>query len=132
MKRIRKEDIVGVSLFIVVLVVFGLWYTSREKASFKSRGVITSGVPFAFKYDYKGRLYLDYTYTVDGKIYKQKASFPEFVKGAEKALLNRSFPVIYIDNEPQKCELLISKATFDMLDIPFPDTLLWTRRLEFP
>lgn len=132
MQKIRKEDIVGVSLFIVALVVFGLWYTSREKSSYKLKGKIITGKTFSYEYDYKGRLYLSYAYNVKGREYQQKTPFPEFTKGAEKALLNRTFPVIYIEDNPEESELLISKAGFDRLDMAFPDTLEWTRKFEFP
>jgi hypothetical protein len=132
MQKASRENIVGVSIFIVLLIAFGLWYTAREKTSYKSRGKITTGLVHSFKYDYKGRLYLNYAFKVNGREYKQKAPFPEFAKGAEKALLNRAFPVIYIEDDPEKSELLISKASYDRLNMQFPDTLEWTRRLEFP
>lgn len=132
MQKISKENIAGVSLFVVALVVFGLWYTSREKSSYKSKGKITTGKIFSYKYDYKGRLYLSYAYKVKGREYKQKTPFPEFTKGAEKVLLNRAFPVIYMEGDPEESELLISKAGYDRLDMAFPDTLEWTRKFEFP
>lgn len=128
----KRENIVGVSLFILLLIAFGLWQKNKEDKKYKEKGVLTTGNVIKVKDDYKRRPYVYYIFSVGANTYTGKSSYPEFKANIEAELKNKSFPVIYIKNDPNDNQILISRAEFKSQGIPFPDSLAWTRKLEVP
>lgn len=127
----KKENIIGVSFFIVVVVVFLLWQLNKEKSDYRNRGQMTTGVVLQVIDDYKGRPYVHYRFNVDTATFYGEDPYPEFRSRIEEQLKNKRFPVIYLKDKPAKNHILISRAEFKRFSIPFPDSLSWTIKLEF-
>jgi hypothetical protein len=128
----KKENIVGVSLFVVVLVVFGMWQSNKDKNKYKKSGVFTTGTVVEVKDDYKKRPYVHYVFNAGSKTYNNESPYPEFKSSIEADLINKKFLVIYLEDNPNESEMLISRAKFKRFGLSFPDSLSWTFRLEVP
>jgi hypothetical protein len=129
---VKKENLVGIVLFIIFLVVFGLLYKKHEKKKYKEKGMITIGTVTKVVDDYKKRPYVYYTFNIGAKIYSGKTAYPEFKANIESSLKNKTFPVIYINDSPEESQILISRAEFKERGMIFPDSLKWTIQLETP
>ncbi len=128
----KKENIVGILLFILFLIGFGFWQKNKEKKKYRQRGVITIGKVIKVKDDYKKRPYIYYVFNIGESTYTVKSSYPEFKANIEAELKNKTFPIIYIKDDPKDNQILISREEFESQGIPFPDSLAWTRRFEVP
>lgn len=128
----KKENIVGVSLFVIVLVLFGVWQTNKEKKKYKENGVLTIGTVVKVEDDYKKRPYIHYIFNADSKTYNSESPYPEFKSNIETELIDKKFPVIYIKDNPMESEIVISRAKFKRFGLSFPDSLSWTIKLEVP
>lgn len=128
----KKEDIVGVSLFIIFLVVFGLWYNNKEEKKYKTKGVLTIGTVIKVEDDYKKVPSIYYIFNIGYTSFTGRCPYPEFKANIEDELKNKSFPVIYIIDNPKESEILLSRTKFKRFGLPFPDSLSWTIKLEFP
>ena len=128
MRTISKGDIIGVTIFLVVLVLFGFWSTTREKRKFNKEGRLTKGIFVSYRHYSPARLSMTYSYKVNGKKYTRNTTLIEYPQKSENIFLNKSFPVIYLKNHPEESRILCSESRFKYFDIDFPDSLEWTKK----
>jgi hypothetical protein len=73
---------------------------------------------------------VQYEFFVNSKIVKGNTSFPELKGEAEKYLIDKYFPVIYIKKNYETNELLASLTKFKKHSLSVPDSLLWLKKIE--
>lgn len=44
--------------------------------------------------------------------------------------IGKTFPVVYLPNDLRNNDMLITPKSFELLDIPFPDSLNWVRQYQ--
>ena len=130
MKWVYKNEITPAIFVIIGILIFGLIYIGNEQSSYQKDGVIVNALVTGHQYDYRGRIEIYYQFLAGTKIIFGNTSFPELKGGAEKYLMGRYLPVIYINENPEINELLASPIKFKKLSIPIPDSLLWLKRIE--
>ena len=81
----------------------------------------------SFRYEKGKALLAEYYFNVNGKTFKNAKGDGRFEK-IGKFILNRSFPVIYNSNDPDKSAMLIFRSDFEKFNLAFPDSLVWVER----
>ena len=129
MKWLYKKEIIPAVFFTIVLVLIALFNIESETYRYKEKGQFTSAQVIGFEYDYKGRLQITYEYIVGETKRVSKEAFPELKRGAERYLMKKNFPAIYIPGTNES-RLLASPTQFKNLSLALPDSLLWLKKIE--
>lgn len=130
MQLIYKKEIIPAIFLIFGISIFAWICNSNKKDNFNKNGVITNAFVTGYKYDYRGRIEVQFKFSANAKIIKGNTAFPELKGGAEKYLIDKYFPVIYINTNPETNELLASSKKFKKFSISIPDSLVWLKQIE--
>lgn len=75
-----------------------------------------------------GRIYLSYTFSVDGKNYNAQSTYfsteISYFDGV-KFFVGKKFPVMYYPQNPSNASILITPKNFTRWGYSFPDSLNW-------
>lgn len=132
MKWIYKNEIIPIIVIIIILTIVGLFSRENRVQTFKSKGIITNAFVTSHKYDYKGRLEIEFRFLINDSVVLGQTAFPELKTGSEKFILGKHFPVIFARDDYSKNELLASGLKFRNLSLIIPDSLKWLEKLEIP
>lgn len=120
----EKRNIIGVSCIIIVLLLLfsiGVYRKRRLKSNF----AITNGRIYELGNSYKSgnRIFFKFTFEIGNKYFRGNTSIP--CDRDKKSLyatmmINRQMPVAYQKDNPDNCEMLFLKSSFEKYKIEIP------------
>ena len=119
-----------IAIVFISIVVYYIYQSIIDDKAFKKAGIVTNAMVIKAGSDYKGRLQLDYFYCVDSIKINARAVVPELTLSSETKLIGKWVPVMYLKNIHEKNVLLLSRKSFEIVGLSFPDSLLWIEKFE--
>ena len=126
-KKEKAVTILVMVFIIMVIIVTSIIRDSNTKKLIK-HGVITIGLVYDVSLTYRGYFDPHYTFTINGKQYKNDIDFIEILPRYQNNFINKTFPVIYFPEDPNINYLLLTPNSFEKYDKEFPDSLEWIRK----
>ncbi len=105
-------------LFIIGFLIYLYFNAKQDQVLLRSKGKIGVALITGYKY-IKG---LNIIYTFHKKEYVTSTGI-----GSSKAkkLINRKFPILYIEGKEEINKILIFKQDFELYEFQYPDSLKW-------
>ena len=128
--HINKKIIWGAFILFVIVTLFLMIRSLFLDNELEQKGKVTYAKITDYKLGYRGGIAYIYSFDLDGKRIEGKTTFPELSSSHSFEFLNKSFPVIYLENKPTCNRLLISRISFKESRIQFPDSLKWVIEFE--
>jgi len=125
-KRIVWIIFIAFAVSTCFLMIRGIFLDRKMK----KEGKITTAKIIDYKLGYRGGISFIYSFNTDGEKIVGKKSFMELVSNRPADFLNKSFPVIYLKDNPSYNYLLLSRYSFNKFGILFPDSLKWVIKFE--
>jgi len=120
--------IIGVFVLLLPLII-GYFNNNMFKKKLMENSVIVSGKIMGFDKTYKRADALNYSFEYNRKVFNKAGNSNGKADDYEalfKNILNRTFPVLIIKNNPQEySKLLIVPEDFEEYGLKFPDSLRW-------
>jgi hypothetical protein len=123
MKLNKKQNLA--LLIVIVIVVFFLFKKDvMLKKKLAINGIMTNAIVDSTNEGYKTGTYVIYHFFLKEKMYTNETKIFLNYK-YHTLLLNRSFPLIYLPENPDKNSILILPEDFKYYRLAFPDSLNW-------
>lgn len=114
---------------MLVFAGFLIFLLAGNNDDLKTNGRLTTGQVTRVYRGSRSGMNIDYAFYVDGRRIENSTFY--FIGINHKPLFeNKTFPVMYLPGHPDRNRLLIEKANFDDVGLPFPDSLRWVLPLH--
>jgi hypothetical protein len=125
-KREKIVTITTMSLTVGLLLSLVI-YINYNKSRLINHGVMTSG--FIYSVTTTGRGYFTPLchFIVNGKEYKNNDNFIELPYSRQYDFIGKTFPIIYLPENPSINHILITPSSFKRYNKKFPDSLVWVK-----
>ena len=123
--------------FFIVLILATFvsnFFKHKEIELLKVYGLLTNGEVLKVSRGTNKNRHNDikFFYTVNReKKWAYKTNIKTLSKYVENLLIGKIFPVIYSQENPNICRMLISKEDFAVFGLPYPDSLLKYSKIDF-
>jgi hypothetical protein len=121
--------------FIIIkkLIIIVILYSScNGKDEYSERGISTKGkitnIESIGGVGNYGTYHIDFSYKIGIKNYNGSRTINSITEPLRRALIGRTFNVIYLPEKPESAEILITKYDFESLKMKYPDSLKWIER----
>ena len=125
---IKKEDkklaIFVLSFFVLLFLGLDIAGRIRTKELEENKAFTTGQITNHGKRN-NGTFYLKYSYTVNGKNYKDLHTGVRILPCNYQYFEGKYFPVIYSTKNPKKSVILMDSYAFESWGLAFPDSLKW-------
>lgn len=105
-------------LFIIGFLIYLYFNAKQNQALLRNKGKTGEALITGYKY-IKG---LNIIYTFHEKEYLTSTGIGSF---EAKKLINRKFPIVYLEGKDEINKILIFKQDFDLYEFQYPDSLKW-------
>jgi len=121
----RKENIISVITFCLMIVVLGIFYIFYPRFDFKNNGKYSIAEIYDFHVLAKSNHSICFKYSVNNQQFKS-CQFETFSNSTLRwMLLGKKFPIIYNPEKPENCNILITEHDFKRFGLEYPDSLSW-------
>jgi hypothetical protein len=126
----KKRDMVYFSLFIVFVIGYVV-YALVAKHNLEKDHNLTVANTYDCSANGRGNaggLYIEYTYKIDGRQYKETAALSTSelsLDDCKEYFIGKDLPLVYLPSNPSNSSLLIRPIDFKRFGYPFPDSLKW-------
>ncbi|MDH7460700.1 hypothetical protein QEG73_05400 [Chitinophagaceae bacterium 26-R-25] len=138
MKRGKAKEIIDglvglVGLVALVLLVYFIYCGYNNYQSFKQRDktVVTVAHIEGGSNGHKGSLYFNIWYMMGNERKDEEVTELDLRFSIIRRLVGKTVPMVYLKDNPEDKRLLILEKDFEMINLPYPDSMHWTREYKF-
>ena len=128
MEKGKKHSMYVLIALFVFLLVMEL-YSSKEESDLRKEGVLTIGIVTKFSHSPKYGGSISYEFNVNGKTISNGRGLGYFSDAQYQALIGKTFPVIYDQDNTNENDMLIRSEDFKKYNVLYPDSLNWVIHL---
>ncbi|HEY5367860.1 MAG TPA: hypothetical protein VIJ75_02620 [Hanamia sp.] len=114
-----------IATFFVVTIVVTTIQGNSNTHKLANQGVLANAYVMDITTTVRGDFAIDYRFIVNGKSFEDQHSYSELLMRYQNNFLNRTFPVIYLPQNPSINYLLVTPQSFKEYNKDFPDSLQW-------
>jgi hypothetical protein len=122
-RPLSKPPTTIIGIVLTIIFIFLLAYSFRNDKQLKKNGITTTAKITNWRMDAKSGKHLDYEFTMDNKTYVGSKLYFGLDVYEAKSLVGKTFPVIFVSNDPDKNQLLIKSEEFIDYRVTRPDSL---------
>lgn len=122
-----KSKVLGYAVFAAFMIYFLIIFFSRQKLKSNyllSNAIVTSVGETMAK---NGNWLIEYTFLTDQGRQIKGAEYHPVLLPKHSDLINRTIPVAYSPEYPEKNQLLIYEHTWKQYGLNYPDSLQWLK-----
>ncbi|HTB53260.1 MAG TPA: hypothetical protein VK718_10860 [Ferruginibacter sp.] len=125
----KKEKIVTilVSVFFIGVITITTLLGNFNDKKLIERGVIINATIYDVTSTVRGDFAVKYRFFIAGKPYESEHSYGEIISRYQSNFINKSFPMIYLSEDPSINYLLVTPNSFKKYNKDFPDSLGWVK-----
>lgn len=130
-----EKSIVWVLIAIIIIGIFrvqinGYYYNQKlEKCNFITTDCRISHTKYIYIKNIG--LHVWYYYVVNGRKYKKEENLGLYYQDTMKdILLNKTLPIVYCEDNPKYCILLLDANDLKKFGLELPDSLNWTENYK--
>ncbi len=124
----RTSNIICLLLFVLISCFF-LWKARSKQKIIQKNFTITSGNIYNYTVDRRGFKHIEFSFYFNDRtiLGDQILGVP---LGQEPKFLNKAFPVVFSNRQPEVNEMLVFPGDFERYDLKYPDSLKWAKDLK--